>query len=66
MKINLDLNKVGQAALKFTKDNPILVIGTVVVGYITLRDHFLIKSIKRDVQDLKNNDLVKETIKNMK
>lgn len=66
MKINLDLSKMGQTALKFTKDNPILVIGTCVVGYITLRDHFLLKSIRRDVKDLKENDLVKETVNRMK
>jgi hypothetical protein len=66
MKINLDLNKVGKTALNFVKDNPILCIGTCVVGYITLRDHFLLKSIRRDIKDLKENDLVKETINRMK
>lgn len=66
MKINLDLNKIGKTAITFAKDNPILVIGTCVVGYITLRDHFLIKSIRRDIKDLKENDLVKETVNRMK
>lgn len=66
MKINLDLTKLGQTALKFTKDNPILCIGTCIVGYIVIRDHILIKRIDRSVKDLKNNDLVKETINRMK
>ena len=66
MKINLALTKIGQTALKFTKDNPILCIGTCIVGYITLRDHFLLKSIRRDIKDLKENDLVKETVNRMK
>lgn len=59
MKINIDINKVGKTALNFVKDNPILCIGTVVIGYITLRDHILIKRIDRSVKDLKENDLVK-------
>lgn len=50
MKINLDLTKIGKASLNFVKENPVLCIGTVVIGYITLRD----------------NDLVKETINRMK
>lgn len=50
MKINLDLSKMGQTALKFTKDNPILVIGTVVVGYILVRDHHLIKKIDKNTR----------------
>lgn len=50
MKINLDLSKMGQTALKFTKDNPILVIGTAVVGYIVIRDHFLIKRIDKNTR----------------
>lgn len=66
MKINLDLNKIGKTALTFVKDNPLLCIGTVVIGYITLRDHILIKRIDRSVKDLKQNDLVKETINRMK
>lgn len=66
MKINLDLNKIGKTALTFVKDNPILCIGTVVIGYITLRDHILIKRIDRSVKDLKENDLVKETVNRMK
>lgn len=66
MKINIDVNKLGKAALSFVKENPILCIGTCVIGYITLRDHFLIKSIRRDVKDLKENDLVKETVNRMK
>lgn len=66
MKINIDINKVGKTALNFVKDNPILCIGTVVIGYITLRDHILIKRIDRSVKDLKENDLVKETINRMK
>lgn len=66
MKINLDLNKIGKTVITFAKDNPILCIGTTVVGYITLRDHFLLKSIRRDIKDLKENDLVKETINRMK
>lgn len=66
MKINLDLNKIGKTAITFVKDNPILCIGTVVIGYITLRDHILIKRIDRSVKDLKENDLVKETVNRMK
>jgi len=66
MKINLDLNKIGKTALTFVKDNPLLCIGTVVIGYITLRDHILIKRIDRSVKDLKENDLVKETVNRMK
>lgn len=66
MKINLDLTKIGKASLTFVKDNPVLCIGTVVIGYITLRDHILIKRIDRSVKDLKENDLVKETVNRMK
>lgn len=66
MKIHLDLNKVGKTALNFVKENPVLCIGTCIVGYITLRDHFLLKSIRRDIKNLKENDLVKETINRMK
>lgn len=66
MKINLDLNKIGKTALSFVKENPVLCIGTVVIGYITLRDHILIKRIDRSVKDLKENDLVKENINRMK
>lgn len=66
MKINLDLSKIGQTALNFVKDNPILCIGTAIVGYIVVRDHILIKRIDRSVKDLKENDLVKETVNRMK
>lgn len=66
MKINLDLNKVGKTALNFVKDNPILCIGTTIIGYILVRDHVLIKKINRSVEELKQNDLVKETISKMK
>lgn len=66
MKINLDLTKIGNASLNFVKENPVLCIGTVVIGYITLRDHILIKRIDRSVKDLKENDLVKETVNRMK
>lgn len=66
MKINLDLTKIGKASLNFVKENPVLCIGTVVIGYITLRDHILIKRIDRSVKDLKENDLVKETVNRMK
>ncbi len=50
MKINLDLNKIGKTAITFAKDNPILCIGTAVVGYIVIRDHFLIKRIDRNTR----------------
>lgn len=66
MKINLDLSKIGQTALTFIKDNPVLCIGTVIVGYIVVRDHILIKRIDRSVKDLKENDLVNSTIRRMK
>ena len=66
MKINLDLNKIGKTALTFVKDNPLLCIGTVVIGYITLSDQILIKRIDRSVKDHNENDLVKETVNRMK
>lgn len=66
MKINLDLTKIGQTALKFTKDNPVLCIGTAIGGYMFIRNYFRTKHIEKEIDNLKSNSLVQETIKRMK
>jgi hypothetical protein len=63
MKLNIDLNKIALKSLEFVKNNPVLCIGTAIGGYMFIRNYFRTKHIEKEIDNLKSNSLVQETLR---
>lgn len=62
MKLNLDFNKIAQKGIEFVSKNPVLCIGTVIGVYITTRNYIRIKRMDQEIQRMKNNNFVKDSL----
>lgn len=62
MKLNMDLNKIAQKGIEFVKNNPILCIGTTIGVYIATRNYIRIKRMDQEIQRMKSNQFVKDSL----
>ena len=62
MKMNVDLNKIAQKGMEFVKNNPVLCIGTTIGVYIATRNYIRIKRMDQEIQRMKNNNFVKDSL----
>lgn len=62
MKMNVDFNKIAQKGIEFVKNNPVLCIGTTIGVYMFTRNYIRTKHIEKEVENLKNNQFVKDSL----
>lgn len=62
MKMNVDFNKIAQKGIEFAKNNPILCIGTTIGVYIATRNYIRIKRMDQEIQRMKSNQFVKDSL----
>lgn len=63
--MKLDLNKIAAKGIEFATKNPVLCIGTVVGGYIVIKNYIRTKHIEKEIERLRNNTLVQDTLSRM-